>query len=103
MSSLLAPSALSTSSSSGSVVARPVATFTTIGKKQMMSEVRTAGTVPGPDQATRIGIIATFWIEEKTMSSGYGLVLGKGAVPISPPLIKTTNTATGKRNTRGQS
>ena len=41
MSSLEAPSARSTSSSSGSVVARPVATFTTIGKNEIRKAVRT--------------------------------------------------------------
>src|SRR6185369_5779662 len=44
MSSLLAPSAFSTSSSSGSVVAKPVAMLTTIGKKQIDNAVSTAGT-----------------------------------------------------------
>ncbi len=43
MSSLLAPSARSTSSSSGSMVARPVATFTTIGKNEIRNAVRIAG------------------------------------------------------------
>ena len=70
MSSLLAPSAFSTSSSSGSVVARPVAMLTTIGKKQIASEVSTAGTVPEPNQSTKIGTTATFGIDEKPISSG---------------------------------
>ena len=43
MSSFDAPSARSTSSSSGSVVARPVATLTTIGKNEIRNAVSTAG------------------------------------------------------------
>ena len=52
------------------VVARPVAILTTIGKKQIASEVRTAGTVPEPNQSTKIGTTATFGIEEKPISRG---------------------------------
>src|SRR5215831_10492353 len=48
MSSFLAPSARSTSSSSGSMVASPVATFTTIGKNEIRKAVSTAGTMPMP-------------------------------------------------------
>jgi hypothetical protein len=59
MSSFLAPSARSTSSVSGSMVARPVATFTTIGKNEIRKAVSTAGTVPMPNQMTRIGTSAT--------------------------------------------
>src|ERR1700693_3187762 len=63
MSSLLARNARITSSSSGSVVARPVATFTTIGKMHMIIAVSTAGTVPAPNHSTQIGTTATFGIE----------------------------------------
>ena len=70
MSSLLALSARITSSSSGSVVASPVATFTTIGKMQRIIAVRTAGTVPAPNHRTKIGTTATFGILENPMSSG---------------------------------
>ena len=59
-----------TSSSSGSVVARPVATFTTIGKMHMIMAVRIAGTVPAPNHSTKIGTTATFGIEAKPTSSG---------------------------------
>ena len=67
---MVAPSAFSTSSSSGSVVASPVAILTTIGKKQIDSAVSTAGTVPEPNHSTKIGTSATFGIEEKPTSSG---------------------------------
>ena len=70
MSNLLAPSAFSTSSSSGSVVASPVAMLTTIGKKQIDSAVSTAGTEPEPNHSTKIGTTATFGIDEKPISSG---------------------------------
>ena len=59
-----------TSSSSGSTVAMPVETFTTIGKMQMIIAVRIAGTVPAPNQSTKIGTTATFGIEEIPTSSG---------------------------------
>ena len=70
MSNFVAPSAFSTSSSSGSVVARPVAILTTIGKKQIDNAVSTAGTEPEPNHSTKIGTSATFGIEEKPTSSG---------------------------------
>ena len=70
MSSLMAPSARSTSSSSGSMVARPVATFTTIGKNEIRKAVSTAGTQPMPNQITRIGTTATFGMALKPISSG---------------------------------
>src|SRR5437763_3104259 len=50
MSSFLAFKVLRTSSSSGSVVASPVATFTTTGKIEIAIDVRIAGTVPAPNQ-----------------------------------------------------
>ncbi len=70
MSVLLAPSARNTSSSSGSVVARPVATLTTTGNTLITIEVRIAGTVPAPNHTTKIGTTATFGIDEKPTSSG---------------------------------
>ncbi len=59
-----------TSSSSGSVVASPVATFTTMGKMQRIIAVSTAGTVPAPNHRTKIGTTATFGMLEKPTSSG---------------------------------
>ena len=70
MSSLLACSARITSSSSGSVVASPVATFTTMGKMLMIIAVRMAGTVPAPNHSTKIGTTATLGIEAKPTSNG---------------------------------
>ncbi len=70
MSSGLAPSARSTSLSSGSSVARPVATLTTIGKNEIRNAVSTAGTAPMPNQITRIGTIATLGMLLKPISSG---------------------------------
>src|SRR6185295_16757812 len=70
MSNLLALSAFMTSSSSGSVVARPVATLTTTGNRQVISAVMIAGTVPEPGYSTRIGTTATFGTDEKPMSRG---------------------------------
>ena len=55
-----APKARSTSLSSGSTVARPVATFTRIGKNEIRKAVMIAGTVPMPNQITRMGTTATF-------------------------------------------
>src|SRR5882757_317148 len=63
MSSLLAPSERNTSSSSGSVVAIPVATLTDIGKNATRKAVMTAGTVPIPNHRTRTGTTATLGIE----------------------------------------
>ena len=71
MSSLEAPSAFSTSSSSGSIVARPVATFTTIGKNEIRNAVSTAGMKPIPNQSTRIGTTATFGIALNPIIRGY--------------------------------
>ena len=53
------------------MVARPVATFTTIGKNEMTKAVITAGSAPTPTQIIRIGTIATFGIALKAISSGY--------------------------------
>ena len=50
MSHLEAPSARSTSSVSGSIVAMPVATFTTIGKNEIRKAVSTGGSQPTPNQ-----------------------------------------------------
>src|SRR5271167_583414 len=70
ISSLLARNARITSSSSGSVVASPVATFTTIGKMHIIIAVNTAGTVPAPNHNTNIGTTATLGIEAKPTSNG---------------------------------
>ena len=70
MSRFFAPSTRSTSSSSGSVFARPVATLTTTGKMLITIEVRIAGTVPAPNHTTKIGTTATFGMLEKPTSSG---------------------------------
>ncbi len=67
---LEAPSARRTSSVSGSMVASPVATFTTTGKKAMRKAVMIAGTTPMPNQMTRIGTTATLGTELKPTISG---------------------------------
>jgi len=66
----VAPRLRSTSRISGSMVARPVATFTTIGKKLITKAVMTAGSEPTPTQIIRIGTIATLGIALKAISSG---------------------------------
>src|SRR5688500_10501495 len=66
----VAPSERSTSSSSGSSVASPVATFTTIGKKQIRNAVRIAGTAPMPNHTTRIGTNAALGMLLNATSSG---------------------------------
>ncbi len=70
MSKRLAPSAFSTSSVSGSMVARPVATLTTIGKNEITKAVSTGGSQPTPNQITRIGTTATLGMELNPTSSG---------------------------------
>jgi hypothetical protein len=70
MSSLLAPSERRTSSSSGSTVASPVATFTAMGKKQSRNAVAIAGAVPMPSHKTRIGTTAALGTELTPISSG---------------------------------
>jgi len=47
-----------------------VATLTTIGKKLMRKADRMAGTVPMPNQMTRIGTSAAFGMELKPINSG---------------------------------
>ena len=71
MSQREAPSERSRSSSSGSTVANPVATFTATGKKDSMKAVNTAGTVPMPNHTTSTGTNATFGTELNPISSGY--------------------------------
>ena len=66
----MAPRLRSTSRISGSMVARPVATLTTMGKKLMTKAVMTAGRAPTPTQIIRIGTIATFGTALKAISSG---------------------------------
>jgi hypothetical protein len=70
MSRFEAPSALKTSSISGSTVAMPVATFTTMGKNEIRKAVITGGTQPTPNQNTRIGTTATLGMELKPTRSG---------------------------------
>ena len=70
MSHFEAPSARRTSSVSGSIVAMPVATFTTIGKNEIRKAVNTGGSQPTPNQNTRIGTTATLGIELKPTRSG---------------------------------
>ena len=65
-----APSERITSCSSGSIVARPVATLTTIGKNEIRNAVRIAGTVPMPNQITSTGTIATLGIELNATITG---------------------------------
>ena len=47
-----------------------IATFTTIGKMLMIMAVRIAGTVPAPNQRTKIGTTATFGMVANPISSG---------------------------------
>ena len=70
MSSGRAPSARSTSFNSGSTVAMPVATFTTMGKKEIRKAVITAGQTPMPNQMINTGTTATLGMELKAISSG---------------------------------
>ena len=56
--------------SSGSTVAMPAATLTRIGKNEIRNAVMIAGTVPMPNQITRMGITATLGIELKPTSAG---------------------------------
>ena len=77
ISSLVALSARMTSSSSGSVVASPVATFTTMGKMHRIIAVSTAGMVPAPNQSTKIGTTATFGMLEKPIEQRIGHVIGE--------------------------
>ncbi len=66
-----APSDRITSSSSGSIVANAVAMLATIGKNDSMNAVITAGTVPAPNQMTKIGTSAAFGTLLKPTSKGY--------------------------------
>ena len=65
-----APSTRSTSSSSGSSVARPVAMLTVMGKKLMRNAVSTPGPTPMPNQTTRIGTTAALGTALKATISG---------------------------------
>src|ERR1700733_5707615 len=65
-----APSTRSTSFISGSTLASPAATLTTIGKNEITKAVMIAGTVPIPDQITIRGTTATFGIELNPINSG---------------------------------
>ncbi|MNY57811.1 hypothetical protein D3C86_1940730 [compost metagenome] len=66
----LAPSTRSTSSSSGSSVASPVAILTMIGKNEIRNAVRMAGPAPSPNQTTRIGTKAALGSALKAVISG---------------------------------
>jgi len=67
----LAPSTRSTSSSSGSSVARPVAMLTVIGKNEIRNAVKTAGPTPMPNHTTRMGTKAALGSALKAVISGY--------------------------------
>ena len=67
----LAPSTRSTSSSSGSSVARPVAMLTVMGKKLMRKAVRMAGVTPMPNHTIRMGTMAALGTALKAVISGY--------------------------------
>ena len=62
--------ARSTSCSSGSVVASPVATLTTIRKNEIRNAVKMAGMVPMPNQMMRMGTTATFGTALKAIITG---------------------------------
>ena len=66
----LAPSTRSTSSSSGSRVAKPVAMFTMMGKKLIKNAVRIAGPMPMPNHTTRMGTKAALGRALKPVMSG---------------------------------
>src|SRR5579872_466519 len=66
----VAPSERSTSRISGSMVARPVAMFTAMGKNAMLNAVMMAGMVPIPNQITITGTSATLGIELKAIRTG---------------------------------
>src|SRR5215469_11276465 len=93
MSSLLAPRDRSTSSSSGSIVAIPVATLTEIGKKATRKAVSTAGTVPIPNQRTRIGTTATLGMELNPISTGPRARYRSGDAPTATPNATPKTTA----------
>ena len=67
----LAPSTRSTSSSSGSSVARPVAMLTMIGKNEIRKAVNMAGPAPMPNHTTRMGTKAALGKALKAVISGY--------------------------------
>src|SRR6185437_799986 len=71
MSRRVAPRTRRTSSSSGSMVAKPVATLTTTGKNESRNAVMIAGIVPTPNQMTSTGTNAAFGTLLKAISSGY--------------------------------
>ena len=52
------------------MVARPVATLTTIGKNEIRNAVRIAGTSPMPNHMIRIGTTATFGMQLKPIITG---------------------------------
>ena len=88
-----APRERKTSSNSGSTVAKPAATFTTIGKKANMNAVIIAGGVPIPNQITKIGTIATLGTELNAISSGYNARYNKVDQPTAIPIPKPPKTA----------
>ena len=70
MSIFRAPSARSTSSSSGPIVATPGATFTRIGRMASMKAVIIAGISPIQNQITKTGMMADFGTELNPISNG---------------------------------
>src|SRR5690349_7013683 len=93
MSILLAPSERSTSSSSGSVVAIPVATFTDIGKNATRNAVMIAGGVPIPNHSTSTGTTATFGMELNPINSGLIDLYNSGDAPTATPSNTPKTTA----------
>ena len=93
MSHFLAPSAFITSSSSGSMVERPVATLTTIGKNEIRKAVMTGGIQPTPNHRIRIGTTATFGMALKPTSSGWVPALTMREAPSAMPSRMPNTTA----------
>src|SRR5262249_4926146 len=71
ISTRVAPSDRNTASSSGSAVARPVATLTVMGKNESRNAVAIAGGRPIPIHNTRIGTIAALGTELSAIRRGY--------------------------------
>ncbi len=93
MSHFLAPSAFMTSSSSGSMVERPVATFTTMGKNEIRKAVITGGIHPTPNHRIRIGTTATLGIALNPTSSGCVPALTTREAPSAMPNRMPNTTA----------
>jgi ABC-type proline/glycine betaine transport system permease subunit len=55
------------------------------GKIEIAIDVRIAGTVPAPNQSTKIGTTAIFGVDEKPTSSGYAVSYAIFDEPIKAP------------------